>query len=213
MPEDAGFDIDFDTELAAIQGHVAGVPQPEPRQVQVVAGTIVTSERTVEFMGERFRVADKIGLMPLLKFSAHADMSTADPGAMAAMYSMIKDCIHPGTPGCGTCEKCAPERCGECRACQRAEDGADPDASPCTVNAPDERSCQDFDPGDWSRFEHHAIDTKADAEELLDVIAATVELISGRPTEQPSPSSGGRRNTRDNSMARSSARRAKGSKR
>ena len=186
MPEDAKLDIDFDQELAAIQGQVAGVPRPGPEPVEVVAGTVVTSERTVEFLGERFRIAGKIGLMPLLKFSAYADMSTSDPGAMAAMYSMIRDCIHSGEPGCGKCEAC---------------------------KADDERSCKDFDPGDWHRFEQHAIDTKADAEELLDVIAKTVELISGRPTEQPSPSSGGRRSTRDGSTARSSARRARGSKR
>jgi hypothetical protein len=185
MPEDADLDIDFDQELARIQGQAAGLAQPEPGPVEV-AGIVVTSERTVDFLGERFRISDKIGLMPLLKFSAHADMSTSDPGALAAMYAMLQDCIHPGTPGCGKCKQCKDD---------------------------DERSCKDFDPGDWSRFEHHAISTKADADELLDVITKTIELISGRPTGPPSPSSTGRRSTRDGSTARSSARRARGSKR
>jgi len=187
MPEEAGLDIDFDAELARIQGTGAGVPQPPPAaEVEVTEGTIVTSDRTVEFMGERFRISDRIGLMPMLKFSAHADMSTSDPGALAAMYSMLKDCIYPGQPGCGNCKAC---------------------------KADDERACKDSDPGDWRRFEQHAIDAKADADDLLDVITRAIELISGRPTEPPSPSSAGRRSTRDASMARSSARRARGSRR
>lgn len=189
MPEteDAGLDIDFDQELARIQGEAAQVPQPPPAaEVEIAEGTVVTSARTVEFMGERFRIAGKIGLMPLLKFSAHADMSTSDPGALAAMYSMLKDCIECGKPGCGKCPAC---------------------------EAGDERDCAESDPGDWKRFEQHAIDTKADADELLDVITRVIELISGRPTEQPSTSSPGRQSIRDGSMARSSARGRRGSRR
>lgn len=188
MPEveDAGLDIDFDQELAKIQGEAAQVAQPPAAaEVQVAEGRVVTSARTVEFMGERFRIADKIGLMPLLKFSAHSDMSTSDPGALSAMYSMLKDCIECGHPGCG--------KCPSCRA------GAESD-------------CASFDPGDWKRFEQHAIDTKADADELLDVITRVIELISGRPTEQPSTSSPGRRSIRDGSMARSSGRGRRGSR-
>lgn len=37
---------------------------------------------------------------------------------------------------------------------------------------------------DWYNFESHAIDTDADAEELLDVIAKGLEIIGGRPTKQ-----------------------------
>ena len=189
MPEveDAGLDIDYDQELAKLQGEIAQVPQPPPAaEVEVAEGTVVTSARTVEFMGERFRIAEKIGLMPLLKFSAHADLSTSDPGALAAMYSMLKDCIDGGKPGCGKCPAC---------------------------KSGDNRDCAEFDPGDWRRFEQHAIDTKADADELLDVITRVIELISGRPTGQPSASSPGRQSTRDGSMARSSARGRRGSRR
>lgn len=189
MPEtgDADLDIDFDAELAQIQGQAAEIPQPPPAaEVEVAEGTVVTSARTVEFMGERFRVAEKIGLMPLLKFSAHADMNTSDPGALAAMYSMLKDSIHEGTPACGKCIRC--------------KNG-------------DEEGCAAADPGDWKRFEQHAIDTKADADELLDVITRVIELISGRPTEQPSGSSPGRQSTRGASTARSSARGRRGSRR
>lgn len=213
MSEEAGLDIDFDQELAAIQGHAAGVAPPGPVSVVVAEGQVVTSERTVEFMGERFRLADRIGLMPLLKFSAHADTSTGDPGALAAMYAMLRDCIHPGTPGCGECGYCAPQRCGECRGCQRVADGADENVSLCLANPPDETRCKDWDPGDWSRFERHAIDTKAEADDLLDVITEAIELISGRPTGQPSSSSPGRRAIRAGSTGRSSSRARRGSRR
>lgn len=37
---------------------------------------------------------------------------------------------------------------------------------------------------DWPKFEDHAMDTDADAEELLDVVSKGLEIISGRPTSQ-----------------------------
>jgi hypothetical protein len=212
MPDDAGIDIDFDQELASIQGTAAGLPAPEPAQL-VVAGKVITSSRTVEFLGARFRIADRIGLMPLLKFSAFANLDVQDPRALGAMYAMLRDCIHPGQPGCGECEHCAPGRCGDCRACERAAITEDDDLKPsCQVNPADETRCAQYDRGDWQAFEDHAIDTKADADDLMDVLSKTIELISARPTEPPPTSSAGRRATRDGSMARSSARRARGSR-
>jgi hypothetical protein len=105
---------------------------------------------------------------------------------MAAMYAMIRDCLHPGTPACGTCATC---------------------------KAGDEDDCAAYDPGDWAAFERHAIDTRADADDLLDVITRTLELLAGRPTGPSSPSSGGRRTISAGSTARSSARRGRGSRR
>jgi hypothetical protein len=213
MSADAGLDIDFDADLAVIQGQAADL-EPQEKAAVAVAGKIITSERTVELLGRRFRIADRVGLMPLLKFSAFADVSTSDPRALGAMYAMLKDCIHPGTPACGECAACQPERCGQCRGCERVRDAdADPDASPCLVNTPDESQCKSFDPGDWRAFEDHACEAKADADDLLDFLSKTIELISGRPTQPPPTSSPGRRSTRDASMARSSARRGTGSKR
>jgi hypothetical protein len=185
VPEEAGLDIDFDAELAGIQGTVAGVPPPAPAEVEV-AGTIVTSSRTVELHGQKFRIAETVGLMPLLKFSAFAEVEVSDTRALGALYAMLKDCIHPGQPGCG-----------ECAACKRD----------------DERACKVYDPGDWHAFEDWAIECKADAEDLMEVVSRTIELISGRPTQQAPPSSAGRRSTRDASMARSSARGRRGSRR
>jgi len=47
--------------------------------------------------GRMFRIADRIGLMPLAEFAYHANsgMDTGDIGALAAIYEMLQDCIHP----------------------------------------------------------------------------------------------------------------------
>jgi hypothetical protein len=37
---------------------------------------------------------------------------------------------------------------------------------------------------DWSAFEDYALDNDADAEELLNVITESLEIVAGRPTEQ-----------------------------
>ncbi len=44
-----------------------------------------------------FRIAGSIGLMPLLRFahSAKAGLDTDDLEGMAALYTMIQDCVHP----------------------------------------------------------------------------------------------------------------------
>lgn len=150
---------DADAELAAIQGTVAAsVPESEmkPADGKVIPG------RTVELLGRNFRLAKSVGLMPMLKFSAFADMEVQDARALGAMYQMLKDVI---------------------------------------------------DPADWRKFEDHAVDSKADADDLLDVISRAIELISGRPTKQPGPSSRGPRAISGGSTATSSARRGRGSRR
>jgi hypothetical protein len=99
-------------------------------------------------------MADKIGLMPLLRF-AHASAKGVDSGDMqglAAMYEVIRDCI---------------------------------------------------DEPEWDRFQQHAIDTKAESEELLQVVSDVIEVLSARPTGSPSGSANGRRRTSANSKGSS----------
>jgi hypothetical protein len=138
--QDAGLDIDYDAELAKIQSVASGTSEPEHpgEAVKVISGAVVDSRRTVTFMDQKFRIADKIGAMPLLKFSMYADMSVQDPKALAAMYAMLRDCIYPGTPGCGKCPRCAPERCGGVPGLRdRRRDGrrAEDDRPACRVNS------------------------------------------------------------------------------
>jgi hypothetical protein len=186
VSEEAGLDIDFDAELGAVQGAVAGLAPVPAVKVELSTGTVVTSERTIELKGRRFRIADKVGLMPLLKFSAFADVAVQDPRALGAMYAMLRDCIHPGTPACGECEMC---------------------------DAGNDTACKAFDPGDWRAFEDWAMESKAEADDLMDVITKTIELVSARPTKPGEPSSSGRRATSRASTGRSSGRRGGASRR
>jgi hypothetical protein len=50
-----------------------------------------------EKQGRMFRIADRVGLLPLAEFAYHANsgMDTSDMGALAAIYEMLKDCIRP----------------------------------------------------------------------------------------------------------------------
>ncbi len=54
-------------------------------------------EETVEFMGQQFRLPEKIGIMPLLIFAnaAKRGLSSDDMEGAAALYAMIRDCINP----------------------------------------------------------------------------------------------------------------------
>lgn len=61
-----------------------GAPDEEP------GGT--PEPLTVEFMGETFRLADRIGTFALLKFQRY--MNTADPRAMEAVYQILETSIH-----------------------------------------------------------------------------------------------------------------------
>lgn len=117
---------------------------------------IVGDGRKVEFLGSDYLMAEKIGLMPLMRF-AHVSSKGLDSGDMeglAAMYTMIQDCI---------------------------------------------------DPADWKRFEADAIEKKAEAEDLFDVVKRVIEILSARPTQRPAESSAGPRLTSENSKASSSS--------
>jgi hypothetical protein len=194
VPEDAGLDIDFDNdtdpaadadafarqqatahfarqqaaadadaELAAVQLAVAAAdPDTAMDGEPATLNGKAQGARTITLNGKKFRIAKSVGLMPMLKFSAYADMETQDPRALGAMYAMLRDVI---------------------------------------------------DPADWRDFEDHAVDSKADADELLDVITKAMQLIAGRPTEPPVPSSPGRRAISGGSTGSSSAKRARGSRR
>lgn len=163
-----------DRELAAVHAQAAradGAPM-------ITEGEVIEDHDMVELKGKKFRVAEKIGLMPLLKYASAADMSTDDPRALAAVYMMLKDCIYEGSKACGECDQCKAGR---------------------------DVMCKSFDAGDWRAFEDHAVESKADAEELLPVISQVMEIVSGRPTRQRDGSSDTPRTTRRVSTGNSSS--------
>lgn len=55
----------------------------------------MTEALTVPFCGEDFRIADKIGLMPMMRFAkvAQAGVDSADLAGLAAMYDLLEQCL------------------------------------------------------------------------------------------------------------------------
>lgn len=73
----------------------ADAAEREAREVQALSEGVVLDGDKVECMGKWFRVADKIGLMPLMKFAhvASKDVDSGDMDGLAAIYDMLKDCL------------------------------------------------------------------------------------------------------------------------
>lgn len=154
-----------------------------------LSGEVVNPDRVVTLAGRDFRVAEKVGLMPLLKFSHAANLRADDARAYVAMYEILRDVIME-----------AEDPCGECDGCKTAGTGATA------------RDCNFADEGDWDKFQEHAVECKAEADELFEVVEQAIKLISARPTESPSSSSQESRNGSRRSTAGSSGRRAVASK-
>lgn len=131
---------------------------PPPQTVHELQAAVdgVAYGDTVEFMGEKYRIADAVGLMPLMRFAyfARQGIHADDIEGLAAMYDLIRTCL--------------------------ADD-------------------------EWERFEADAIDKRADEEALLEVVTATIEVLSARPTRRPSGSSDGPSATSPNSTESSSS--------
>lgn len=71
------------------------VVNDDVQQLQAANEGVVIDGDFVEFMGEKFKMGERIGLMPLLKF-AHVSSKGVNAGDMeglAAMYALIRDCI------------------------------------------------------------------------------------------------------------------------
>jgi hypothetical protein len=155
-------------------------------QVQAEVQGVASKAQTVTFMGDEYRISERVGLMPLLKFANAADrgLNAEDVGGMAAMYAMIRDCIYQGVPPCGECERCT---------------AAQPGMPPSAVG------CPDFVEGDWERFERAAIDKKAGPDELFDVVNKVVEHVTANPTNARSDSSPAARSASTRSREASSS--------
>lgn len=96
----------------------------------------------VAFHGETFTIADRIGLMPLMRFAkvAQGGVDSNDLAGLAAMYDLLEQCIAPA---------------------------------------------------DWQRFQDVADRSRADGEQLMEVVAEVMTVLSERPTSRPSGSSDG----------------------
>jgi hypothetical protein len=136
------------------------------QDVQATAeGVDLDDTNSIEFLGERFRLAESIGLMPLLKFAhtAKGGATSDDMEGLDAMYVLIRSCIDRSQT-------------------QQVDDDGKPVFDP--AGAPVWAG-----PSQWELFEQHAIATNADGEDLSAVINQAVQVISARPTRRRGDSS------------------------
>lgn len=162
---------------------------------------------SITFYGQKYRLAPKIGYMPLLDFAHEAarGTNTEDPAALDAMREMLRRCFMLRPP-CRRCEICRGAEAGRC------EDLGDEGercglCGPCLEYvAPDPDSCSNYDAGDWPDFHLAALDNAADADDLFDVIRQVMVAVSARPTRRRSGSSPSAPNGSPRSKAGSSSR-------
>lgn len=134
---------------------------PTTQDVQAASeGELQDQAGTIEFLGKRFRLAENIGLMPLLMFanSAKSGMDSDDMDGMAAMYALIRDTVD------------------QTRVQETDEDNKlvfDADGDPVWTG-----------PSDWQRFERHCVEEKADGEDLMGFIKDAMGVISARPRKR-----------------------------
>lgn len=139
-------------------------------------------DNSIEFLGKRFRLAQRIGLMPMLAFAAASKkgLDSSDMEGLAAMFALIRDCLD-----------------------QTRVQAVDADGAP--VFEPD-GSVRYAGPSDWMRFEQHCYEEQASAEELMEFISSAMSVVSARPQKRRETSSGGSPQTLPKSKAASSLR-------
>lgn len=157
------------------------VPDDEPatHDVQAVSEGVAVDYDTAEFLGEKFRLAERVSMMPLLAFgnAAKNGLDTDDMAGMAAMYRMIRSVIH------------RPPLLDDKGERQRDENGE-------TLR----------DESEWHRFERLADDESAEGEELMEFVSQAMEVMSARPTKRRSISADTSPPTSEKSRAGSSSR-------
>lgn len=129
--------------------------------VQAAAEGVVNVDY-VEFMGEKFQLAEKVSIMPLMAYAIAADAGgdSDDMKGLAAMYRLIRSVIH------------RPPLYNDQGLRVRDEDG-----KPLR------------DESEWRRFEELADDEMAEGEDLMGVVKQAMEIMSARPSSRREVSS------------------------
>jgi hypothetical protein len=159
-------------------------PGGSTQAVQAAAEGVVLHEdpNLVEFMGQRFRLAERIGLMPMLAFAnaSKQGLDSDDMDGLAAMYALIRDVVdqtrvQKTDPGTGE---------------PLADEAGEPEWE---------------GPSQWQLFEKHAIDTQADGDDLMEFVSAAMAVVASRPRKRREPSSGSSPRTSEKSKDVSSS--------
>lgn len=142
--------------------------------------------QTVGFLGEEFAIAEKIGLMPLLRFAnaAKSGLDSSDLEGLAAMYDMLRQCLADEPAYVFKDERITAAQYGE-----------------LPPEAIDEVTVY----GGWDEFEAHATRERAGDQDLMSLMQRVMSVLTQRPTTQPSGSSDGLQPTAPTSTESSSA--------
>lgn len=143
------------------------------QEVQASAeGVVLDDGDRIEFLGQKFRLADRVGLMPLLQFAnaSKKGLDSDDMEGLAAMYSLIRSVIH------------RPALFDEAGQRQVDENG-----QPLR------------DESEWHRFSQLADDELAEGEDIMDFVSKAMEVMSARPRKPREVSSAGSRRTLESS--------------
>jgi hypothetical protein len=154
-------------------------PEPTTQTVQAATEGVVESDADyVEFFGEKFRLADAIGIMPMVQFgyASKKGLDSDDMEGLAAMYSLIRSVIHRPP---------------------LIEDGE---------KVRDESGRPLRDEREWQRFVELAEDELADGEDVMGFVNRAMEVMAARPRKPRSVSSGSSRPTSERSKPVSSSR-------
>jgi hypothetical protein len=131
--------------------------------VQAQAEGVVEDHDTIEFCGQKFRLAERVSMMPLLAFAnaSKKGLDSDDMEGLAAMYAMIRSVIH--------------------RPALFDEHGA---------RQVDESGRPLRDESEWRRFESLAEDEMVDGEDIMTVVNQAITVMSARPRQRRELSSG-----------------------
>lgn len=154
------------------------------QEVQAASEGVVVLDDTnsIEFLGRRFRLAESIGLMPLLKFahSAKSGVTSDDMEGLSAMYLLIRSCL----------DRSKVQEVDPATGAPVFDEAGEP------VWA---------GPSEWELFEQHAIDQDADGEDLSEMITQAVQVVSARPRKRRGGSSASSPQTSPSSKGSSSS--------
>jgi hypothetical protein len=182
------------------KGSRTPAPAPEPAAngrgtahvVQATTEAVTKDTEHITFYGQRYRLAPKIGYMPMLDF-AHAAASGAasdDRAGMDAMWQVLyrSFVLKPPCRRCDVCRGLPPDPKG-CRNRVDGDDGPCGFCGPCSGTEADPDSCEQYDPGDWNDFHLACLDNAADEVDLWEVVQQVLEAVAARPTRRRSGSS------------------------
>ena len=173
-------------------GQQVARPQPTTQDVQARDEGVTTGSH-IDFLGQRFRLAESVGLMPLMQFAqaAKRGVDTDDMDGLAAMYVVIRDCIH------------RPVRIEPDMLVDGEQMTPNPRAGQPVVD--DDTGEVVCDEAEWERFQRHAINVKAEGEDLNEFLSDAVKAISARKAPRRGNSSAGSPSTSERSRAASSS--------